>query len=99
MCIRDRYATDLEPVTLAGEPHIEDHHSGPLPPHELEAGIAVGRDEHTEPVPPQVQIHEVRDIGVVLHDDNGAEVRAHRDSLAPMAPLVEEPVLRQRGRC
>ena len=81
-------AADVEPVTPAGQPDIENHDPGALLLEDLETPLTVGGQEHPIALPPQVEVHQVRDVGVVLHHDDRPVFRAHAPSLPPAAPRI-----------
>ncbi len=82
-------AADLDAVEAAGEAEVEEDEHGALVGDDLEAPHAVGRLQHAKAGVAEVQVEEVRDVAVVLDDEDrpvavvlGAVVVRHRPSVA-----------------
>ena len=79
-------AADVEPVPCPREPHVEDDDPGVRLLEDLEALLAVDGQQHPVALAPQVEVHQVGDVRVVLDDDNRPVSGAHAPSLPSPAP-------------
>ena len=79
-------AADVEPVACAREADVEDDDPGVRLLEDLEALLAVAGQQHAVALAPQVEVHQVGDVRVVLDDDHRPVLRAHAPSLPSPAP-------------
>ena len=79
---RPKLAAHVEAVETAGETDIQDHQAWPLALHANESFVAVGGLNHAKALAPQVQIQQIRNVGVVLDHDNGPDIARHASSVA-----------------
>ena len=70
-------AADVEAVAGARQADVEDDDGGVLPREDLEAPVAVGRQQHAVALAPEVEVHQVGDVRVVLDDDHRPVLGAH----------------------
>ena len=63
---------------LAGQADVEDRQAGSLPVDGRQPDVAVGRLDDPEPLPAQVQVDQVGDVGVVLHHHDRARFGCSR---------------------
>ena len=76
------------PSRGAGQADVEDDDPGVLLLEDLEALFAVAGQQHAEALAPQVEVHQIGDVRVVLDDDHRPVLRAHVPSLASPAPRI-----------
>ena len=81
-------AADVEAVAGAGQADVEDHDAGVVLSEERQSLLAVTGQEHPEPFPPQIEVHQVGDMRIVLDDDHRPALRAHVPSLPSPAPRI-----------
>ena len=81
-------AAHVEPVPGARKADIEDDDAGVLLREDLESFLSVAGQEHAETFPPQVEVHQIGDVRVVLDDDHRPAFRAHVPSLPSPAPRI-----------
>ena len=98
----------LQSVDAPGQPHVQDHHAGPLPLYGGQPRLARAGLDDPETLAAQVQVDQVGDVGVVFDHDDGAHVGGHlsqharlprptRDLRPAVANLASGAVLGRRA--
>ena len=68
---------DVEAVHAAGQADVEDDELRMAITDVFQAPLAVDRLVHPEAGLPQVQVDQIRDVGVVLDEDDGRRIGGH----------------------
>ena len=66
-----RIALDLLedlPAVHGGHHHVEDDQIGEFPANDVEAGGAIGGQEHVVALELEVQTHELQNVRLIVHD-------------------------------
>ena len=81
-------ATHVEPVAGAREADVEDDDTRVFLAEDLEPLLAVAGQEHAKALPPEVEVHQIGDVRIVLDDDHRPDFCAHLPSLPSPAPRI-----------